>query len=49
MSNFDGDILFAVTPPIIREIFGLSTNNALLERIDLSQLQSTYEAQASYL
>ena len=44
VSNFAGDHLFVVSPSIIREVFGLSKNNALLERIDLSQLQSTYEA-----
>ena len=49
VSNFVGDHLFAVSPSLIKEIFGLSINNALLERIDLSQLQSTYEAQALYL
>ena len=49
VSNFFGDHLFVVSPPVIRKFFGLSTNNALLERIDLSQLQSTYEAQALYL
>ena len=37
-SNFASDRLFVVSPPVIREIFGLSTNNSLLERIDLSQL-----------
>ena len=44
VSNFVGDHLFAVSPFVIKEVFGLSKNNALLERIDLSQLQSTYEA-----
>ena len=44
VSNFTGDRLFAVSPSLIKEVFGLSKNNALLERIDLSQLQSTYEA-----
>ena len=36
--NFASDRLFFVTPPIIREIFDLTKNNALLEKIDLSQL-----------
>ena len=49
VSNFVGDHLFAVSPSVIRDVFGLSKNNALLERIDLSQLQSTYEAHALYL
>ncbi len=38
VSNFFGDRLFVVSPPLIREVLGLSTNNDLLERIDLSQL-----------
>ena len=38
VSNFSGDCLFVFSPSIIREVFGLSKNNALLERIDLSQL-----------
>ena len=49
VSNFSSDRLFAISPPMIMEIFGLSKNNALLERIDLSQSQSTYEAQVLYL
>ena len=49
VSNFAGDRLFVVSLSVIRDVFGLSKNNALLERIDLSQLQSTYEAQALYL
>ena len=49
VSNFAGDRLFAISSSLIRKVFGLSKNNALLERIDLSQLQSTYEAQALYL
>ena len=38
VSNFAGDHLFAVFSSLIKEVFGLSKNNALLERIDLSQL-----------
>ena len=49
VNNFVGDHLFADCSSLIREVFGLSKNNALLERIDLSQLQSTYEAHALYL
>ena len=35
-SNSFGNHLFFVSPPVIKEVFGLSKNNALLERIDLS-------------
>ena len=49
VSNFTGDRLFAVSPSLIKEVFGLSKNNTLLKKIDLSQLQSAYEAQALYL
>ena len=49
VSNFSDDHFFVVSPSIIRDVFCLSKNNALLERIDLSQLQSTYEAQELYL
>ena len=49
VSNFAGDCLFAISPSLIKEVFGLSKNNALLKRIDLSQLQSAYEAYALYL
>ena len=38
VSNFAGDCLFAISPSLIKEVFGLSKNNALLEKIDLSQL-----------
>ena len=44
VNNFSGDHLFVVSPSLIKEVFGLSKNNALLKNIDLSQLQSTYEA-----
>ena len=36
--NFAGDRLFSITPPVIREIFNLTTNIFMLEKIDLSQL-----------
>ena len=49
VSNFTGDCLFVVSPSLIKEVFGLSKNNTLLEKIDLSQLQSAYKAQALYL
>ena len=49
VNNFAGDHLFVVSPFVIKEVFSFSKNNALLKRIDLSQLQSTYEAQALYL
>ena len=38
VSNFAENHLFAVSSSLIREVFGLSKNNALLELIDLSQL-----------
>ena len=38
VSNFTGDRLFAVSPSLIKIFFGLSKNNTLLEKIDLSQL-----------
>ena len=38
VSNFSGDKLFIVTAPMIREVFSLTTNSALLEKIDLSEL-----------
>ena len=44
VSNFARERLFFMTAPIIREIFDLTTNNALLEKNDLTQLQSKYEA-----
>ena len=44
VSNFFGDRLFAITTPMIREVFALTSNSALLEKIDLSELQSKYEA-----
>ena len=49
VSNFTGDHLFVVSPSLIKEVFGLNKNNTLLKKIDLSQLQSAYEAQALYL
>ena len=38
VSNFARDKLFAMTAPVIREVFSLTSNSALLERIDLSEL-----------
>ena len=36
VSNFTGDRLFAVSPSLFKEVFGLNKNNTLLEKIDLS-------------
>ena len=44
VSNFAGDRLFAMTAPIIRELSTLTSNVSLLEKVDLSEFQSRYEA-----
>ena len=44
-----GEQLFVVTTPIIREVFILTQNIVLLEKIELGEFQSRYKAQALYL
>ena len=44
VSNYIGDRIFSVKASIIREVFALTSNVTLLEKIDLSEFQSGYEA-----
>ena len=38
VKNYAGERLFVVTTPMVREVLMLSTNDALLEKIDLGML-----------
>ena len=49
VKNYASDMLFVVIALVIREVFMLSINEALLEKINLENLQALYDAQAIYL
>ena len=49
VSNYTGDRIFVITPFVIRYFLTLTSNVSLLEKIDLSEFQSRYEAHALYL
>ena len=49
VSNYVGEHLFSIIAQVIREIFMLNSNVALLEKIDLRNFHSMYEAQTIYL
>ena len=47
--NYIGEWLFSMSTQVIREVFMLNSNIALLEKIDLGKFKSMYEAQKIYL
>ena len=49
VKNYASDRLFVVTTFVIREVFMLNTNEALLEKNDLGTLQASYNTQENYL